>query len=306
MHTVSRRPLVILTEYLDQEAITWLSDRVELVECAVDDSRFPELLARASGLVIRTYTIIDQAFLDQAPELKVVGRAGVGLDNVDLEACRSRGIEVVNTPDANRQAVVEYVTAFMTDSLRPRVPLQHAVDAGQWGELRKAAIVEKQMNEMTLGILGLGKIGSRIAEVGRAIGFSVIYNDLEDRSSEAESVDLETLFKRSDVLTVHVDGRPENHGLLQGDHLNLMKPGVLFLNTSRGFVVDQSALADFLNEHSAARAILDVHETEPVPADNPLLDCANAGLYPHLASRTMKAQANMSWVVRDVARVLGV
>ena len=103
MHTVSRRPLVILTEYLDQEAITWLSERVELVECAVDDSRFPELLARASGLVIRTYTIIDQAFLDQAPELKVVGRAGVGLDNVDLEACRARGIEVVNTPDANRQ-----------------------------------------------------------------------------------------------------------------------------------------------------------------------------------------------------------
>ncbi len=305
MHTVSRRPLVILTEYLDREAITWLSERVELVECKVDDPRFPDLLARASGLVIRTYTIITRDFLDQAPELKVVGRAGVGLDNVDLDACRERGVEIVNTPDANRQAVVEYVTAFITDSLRPRVPLEHAVNAEQWGELRKAAIVDRQMNEMTLGILGLGKIGSRIAEVGRAIGFDIIYNDLEDRTDQAKSVDLETLFTSSDVLTVHVDGRPENHGLLQHAHLNLMKPDVLFLNTSRGFVVDQSALAEFLNEHPEARAILDVHEPEPIPEQNPLLGCANASLYPHLASRTLKAQANMSWVVRDVARVLG-
>lgn len=305
MHTVSRRPLVILTEYLDQEAIAWLSERVELVECKVDDSGFPELLARASGLVIRTYTIITRDFLEQAPELKVVGRAGVGLDNVDLEACRDRGVQVVNTPDANRQAVVEYVTAFITDSLRPRVPLKHAVDAGQWGELRKAAIVQRQMNEMTLGILGLGKIGSRIAEVGRAIGFKVIYNDLEDRTSEAESVGLETLLEQSDVLTVHVDGRPDNHGFLQGSHLNRMKPDVLFLNTSRGFVLDQEALAAFLKNHPEARAILDVHESEPVPAGNPLLDCSNASLYPHLASRTAKAQANMSWVVREVADVLG-
>ncbi|MDG2422885.1 MAG: NAD(P)-dependent oxidoreductase [Phycisphaerales bacterium] len=303
------RPLVILTEYLDDEAIAWLSERVELQQCPTDDPGFQSLLERAEGLVIRTYTKVDQQFLDKAPLLKVVGRAGVGLDNVDLEACAKRGIEVVNTPDANTQAVVEYVTSIISGILRPRTRLEESVDPKQWGHLRDDNIVARQMSEMTLGILGLGRIGSRIAQVAGALGFNVIYNDLEQipeaKRHGAEPVDIGGLLSNSDVLTVHIDGRPSNKGLLSSDKINQLQPTVLLLNTSRGFVLDADALAGFLKSHEEARAVLDVHDPEPIPPDYPLLGLSNAILYPHLASRTRAAQANMSWVVRDVARVLG-
>ncbi|MEE2907049.1 MAG: NAD(P)-dependent oxidoreductase [Planctomycetota bacterium] len=306
---MSDRPLVILTEYLDDDAIAWLAERVDLQQCPADDPGFPSLLDRAEGIVIRTYTEVDCDFLDKAPMLKVVGRGGVGLDNVDLEACAQRGIEVVNTPDANTQAVVEYVSMIMTSQLRPHEQLNEAVDAVAWGHLRDGNIVPRQMSEMTLGILGLGRIGSRIAEVGTAIGFRVVYNDLVeipvDHRHGAQPVDLDTVLSESDVLTIHVDGRPSNRDFLSADRIAQLLPTVLLLNTSRGFVLDVGALAEFLRAPEDARAVLDVHEPEPIPSDYPLLGLPNAVLYPHLASRTRAAQANMSWVVRDVARVLG-
>ena len=238
------------------------------------------------------------------------GRAGVGLDNVDLEACRKRGIEVVNTPDANTQAVVEYVTSIVSGCLRAGKPLTEPVDSKAWSTLRDQQIVDRQMNEMTFGILGFGRIGSRMAEVAAAIGFNVVYHDIEDIPVEsrrdARSVDMDTLLEESDVLTIHVDGRPSNHGLLGSGEIGRLSASVLLINTSRGFVIDTDALAGFLHRHPDARAVLDVHEPEPVPSSNPLLGLSNAVLYPHLASRTRAAQANMSWVVRDVARVLGV
>ncbi|MBG84635.1 MAG: hypothetical protein CMJ40_08830 [Phycisphaerae bacterium] len=310
MPSMSDRPLIILTEHLDEAAIEWIGSKVDLKRCAVEDPDFDSLLAKAAGLLIRTYTIVDESLLARAPMLKVVGRAGVGLDNVDLKACAARGIEVVNTPDANTQAVVEYVTSMITDHLRPRTPLENPVDAEAWSALRDGQIAPRQMNEMTFGILGLGRIGSRMAEVAGAIGFRVIYNDIDDipaRSRhDAEAVDLDTLLEQSDVLTIHVDGRPSNHGFLGGDQIEKLSNSILLVNTSRGFVIDTTALADFLEQNPDAHAVLDVHEPEPVPSSNPLLGLPNAVLYPHLASRTRAAQANMSWVVRDVARVLGV
>lgn len=310
MPAMPDRPLIILTEHLDEAAIEWIGSKAHLKRCTVEDPGFDSLLAQASGLLIRTYTIVDEKLLERAPMLKVVGRAGVGLDNVDLEACAARGIEVVNTPDANTQAVVEYVTSIVTDQLRPRSPLTTPVDSREWSELRDTQIAPRQMNEMTFGILGFGRIGSRMAQVAGAIGFKVIYNDIDDIPAEsrhgAEMVDLQTLLKTSDVLTIHVDGRPSNHGFLGGEQIEKLSPSVLLINTSRGFVIDSTALAGFLKEHPDANAVLDVHEPEPVPSSNPLLELTNAVLYPHLASRTRAAQANMSWVVRDVAGVLGI
>ena len=310
MPAMSNRPMIILTEHLDEEAIEWIGSRVDLRRCAIDDPEFDSLLSEATGLLIRTYTIVDEQLLDRAPQLKVVGRAGVGLDNVDLKACAARGIQVVNTPDANTQAVVEYVTSILTSHLRPRSELIESVDSKTWTSLRDRQIAPRQMSEMTLGILGFGRIGSRMAQVANAIGFTVIYNDLDDIPAEsrhgAQPVDLETLLESSDVLTIHVDGRPANHGFLDSERIGRLASSVLLINTSRGFVIDQNALADFLKHHPDAHVVLDVHEPEPVPSSNPLLGLSNAVLYPHLASRTRAAQANMSWVVRDVAGVLGV
>lgn len=310
MPEMSDKPLVILTEHLDEAAIEWIGSKVHLKRCTVEDPEFGPLLSMASGLIIRTYTTVDKALLERAPMLKVVGRAGVGLDNVDLDACADRGIEVVNTPDANTQAVVEYVTSIMTDILRPRNSIAESVGANEWKSLRDDHVISRQMNEMTLGILGFGRIGSRIAQVAEAIGFKTLYNDLieipiESRHS-SHPVDLEMLLDQSDVITIHVDGRASNHRLMDADRINRMASSVLLINTSRGFIIDADALADFLARHPDARAVLDVHDPEPIPSNNPLIKLRNASLYPHLASRTRTAQSNMSWVVRDVARVLGV
>jgi phosphoglycerate dehydrogenase-like enzyme len=302
------RPLVVRTEHLDAGAETWLAERCEVVATGVEEPAFEEVALRIEGLVVRTYTIVDDTLLDRLPALRVVARAGVGLDNIDVAACRRRGIEVVYTPDANTQAVVEYVTCLVCDALRPRVLLDGPVDKARWSEIREEVCGAWQMNELVFGILGLGRIGRRVAEVARAIGFTVIFHDLLDipdaERRGADAVSMDSLLAESDVLTIHVDGRDSNHGLIDRGMLGRMKSDAILINTSRGFVIDEAALAAWLRDNPTALAILDVHATEPFTDADPLLGLPNAHLAPHLASRTTTAMANMSWVVKDVWRVL--
>ena len=300
--------LVVRTEHLDPEAESWLAERCTVSHAATDSDEFAAVAERVEGLVVRTYTIVDHALLDRLPALKVVGRAGVGLDNIDVAECRRRGVEVVHTPDANTQAVVEYVTALLCDAIRPRITLQEPLSKARWGEIREEICGAWQMNELVLGILGFGRIGRRVAQVATAIGFTTIYHDLlEIPPSErhgADAVSFDTLLAESDVLTIHVDGRDSNHGLFDRAVIDRLKTDAIILNTSRGFVIDEPALAAWLAANPTALAILDVHATEPFTDDDPLLGLGNAHLAPHLASRTTTAMSNMSWVVRDVWRVL--
>ncbi|MBL8764486.1 MAG: 3-phosphoglycerate dehydrogenase [Phycisphaerae bacterium] len=301
-------PLVIQTEQLDPAAAAWLGERVELVRCGSDEPGFAPLLSRAEGLLIRTYTRVDRAMLDAGPRLRVVARAGVGLDNVDLDACRARGIAVLNTPDANTQAVVEFVLALVLDDLRPRESLDGPLPLRPWNDLRDRLVAPRQLSDLTLGILGLGRIGSRVARAAHALGVRVVYHDLldlpEPHRHHAHPVPLTQLFVESDVLTIHIDGRPENRLFVNAALLGRLKPDALLVNTARGFVLDAAALAAFLRSHPAARAALDVHEPEPFDAAYPLLGLPNARLTPHLASATATAKRNMSWVVRDLCRAL--
>lgn len=305
-----RKPLVIQTEDLDPEPAAWLAERCEVVACPQkDEPRFSQLMLRAEGLVVRTYTRVDRACLAKAPRLRVVGRAGVALESIDVPACRERGVRVVHTPGANTRAVVEYVAALMADALRPRTYLKEAVAAEKWHQIRREVIAERQLDELTLGVWGFGRIGSAVARLGAALDMRVIYNELleipAERRSGAEPVSVERLLAESDVLSVHVDYRPANRHLVNSATCARMKPGVLFINTSRGFVVDPAALRAFLLANPRARAMIDVHDPyEPITPDYPLLGVPNARLSPHLASGTEKAKRNMSWVVRDVWRVL--
>lgn len=298
------RPTVIQTEHLSPGAAAWLADRAHLVVAAPGSEAFEAAAPAATGLVVRTYTKVDDALLARLPSLRAVGRAGVGLDNVDVDACARRGVRVFNTPDANTQAVVEYVTCLVCDALRPRVFLEAPVDRARWDELRQEVVAHRQMSELRLGILGLGRIGKRVAQVARAIGFDVAYHDLaevpHDLRHGAKPFGLEELFATSDVVTVHVDGRESNRGFVGAWLIERLKADAVFLNTSRGFVVDHAALARALRSNPGMLAILDVHEPEPIDATNPLLGLPNAHLAPHLASRTDAAMEAMSWVVRDV------
>lgn len=174
------KPLVIQTEHLDAEAGLWLRERCRVEVCSSDDARFEGLLREADGLLIRTYTQVDEGMLAKAPKLRVVARAGVGLDNVDIAACTKRGVRVVSTPGANTRAVVELVFAMVLDAIRPRVFLDTALDSTRWKELRKELQAPRQLADMTLGILGLGKVGSAIARIGAAFDMQVVYHDVRE------------------------------------------------------------------------------------------------------------------------------
>lgn len=300
---------VIQTEHLAEEAAAWLGERCTLVRCATDEPGFSDALAAAHGLVVRTYTVVDASLLDRAAALRVVGRAGAGLDNIDVAACRARGVEVVYAPDANTQAVVEFVLARLGAVLRPAAGLDAAVPLEAWKRLRARRPDRPQMSDMTLGLLGLGRIGRRMAEVAAAIGFRrVLYHDLVEiplrHRHGASPEPAQRVFEEADVISLHVDGRASNRGYVAASLLDRMKPDVIFVNTSRGFVVDSLALASFLRRHAEAVALLDVHDPEPFDATYPLLGLPNAQLFPHMAASTRRADQNMSWVVRDVMAVL--
>jgi D-3-phosphoglycerate dehydrogenase len=301
-------PLVIQTEDLDAEPAAWLAERCELVVCRYDDPGFGALLARADGLVVRTYTIVNAEMLAAAPRLRVVARAGVGVDNIDLAACWDRGVVVVNTPGANTRAVVEFVVASVLDAIRPRLFLHEPLERADWGAARKELEAPKQLADCTVGILGLGRIGSQVARAMAAVDAGVIYHDLReiDESSRfgAVPVGREELFARADILTVHVDGQKANYHTLDAAAFGSMREDVVFLNTSRGFVVDPIACAGCFVDRPGAMAILDVHDPEPIVETSPLLEIANVHLSPHIAGATRAAKRDMSWVVRDVWRVL--
>jgi phosphoglycerate dehydrogenase-like enzyme len=299
---------VLQTENLEAEPAAWMRQRCNFIETASSGPDLEKHLAEADGLCVRTYTQVDQALLDKAPKLKVVGRAGVALENIDVAACRARGVEVVHTAGANTQAVIEYASRIILEAIRPPVFVSEVMDVEAWKDLRNSVALGRQLNELTVGILGLGRIGKGMARVMTAIGARVLYTDLieipEDQRFGAQPVDRATLLRESDVLTVHIDSRPSNKHLLSADGFATMKPDAVVVNTSRGFVIDNAALAGYLQQNPAAQVHLEVHDPEPYPADYPYLGLPNAYLYPHVAARTATALLNMSWVVRDIWRVL--
>lgn len=305
------KPKVLITERLDDDCAAWLGERCEVVWVSHEDTAaLARELVDAEGMVVRTYTRVDGGLLSQAPKLKVVGRAGVGLDNFDLPACEAAGVRVVFTPDANTQAVVEYVTGLMLDHVRPRTPLPAGADAATFHTMRKTE-VGVQLDEMTLGILGFGRIGKRLGKVAHAIGMNLRVCDVLPEVELRKAVDYpfefvshEELYAHSDVLTIHVDGRPANRGLVGAAAFGAMRPGVLLINAARGMLVDHAALAAWAAATPSAKALLDVHDPEPPASDSPLHGLSNVTLLPHLASRTGTALKNMSWVVRDVVKVL--
>jgi len=307
---MSDRPVVILAEPIEPASKDWLAARVDLIEAGPGEEAFARWLPEAAAIVVRTATRVDVEMLDAAPKLRAIARAGVGLDNIDQKSCHDRGIAVLHTPDANTQAVAEYVMTLVMDAMRPRDVLTDALSIDEWNALRSGARAHKQMDECRFGILGLGRIGQRVARMASAVGFSLFYTDLlaidESKRSGATPLPLDELLSTSDVLSIHVDGRLANHGLLNEEHIAMLSPNALLVNTSRGCVVEAGPLCDRLRRTPSFRAILDVHELEPIPEGDPMLALPNVTLLPHSAARTTAALANMSRVVEDLARHLAV
>lgn len=303
------KPTVLVTEGSDPNPIEWLRHRANVVEAGPDDPSLPARLAEADGMIVRTYTKVNDALLARAPRLKVVGRGGVGLENIDVAACRRRGIEVVYTPDANTLAVGDFVFGYLLQLLRPWAFFRDtAYDPKEFKRIRNT-VRGVQLNELTMGILGMGRVGRRVGHIA-AVGFGmrVIYNDLLDVAGQlafpATAVDKSTLYRDCDILSIHVTMLPGNENLVGRAQLAMLKPLAVVINTSRGEVLDAAALAEAIRQKRIFGAAVDVFDPEPPGPDLPLLGLENVLLTPHLAARTYRAMENMSWVVQDVMEVL--
>jgi phosphoglycerate dehydrogenase-like enzyme len=298
-----------MTEGSDPTPLAWLRDHAEVLEIGVDDPGFAREIQAAEGLLVRTYTKVNAAFLDQAPKLKVVGRGGVGIENIDVAECRRRGIEVVYTPDANTLAVGDFVFGYLTQLLRPWNFFRASVYEPKEFKRIRDTVRGRQLNEMTIGIIGMGRVGRRVGHIAaNGFGMRVIYNDLLDVAGQldfpAAAVEKPTLFRQADIVSLHVDMKPGNENLVGAEQLAQMKSDAVLINTSRGEVLDATALAAAIRAGKLFGAALDVYWPEPPKPDFPLLGLDRVLLTPHLAARTTTAMENMSWVVRDVIQVL--
>ena len=304
------KPIIVVTEGLEETPLAWLRENAVVREVKwTNTQQLQTALADADGVIVRTYTQVNDDFLDLGSKLRVVGRAGVGLDNIDQEACGQRGITVLSTPTANTRAVCEYVFNLVFHLGRPLVNLSAPISAEDFHGYRKK-IRGFELAGKTMAILGMGRIGRGVGKIAWAMQMDVIYNDLVDVSDlldfPATPVAKEELYRRADVLTVHVNHQPENlnYHLINAAVLGQMKSTAYLINTSRGEVVDTHALAAALQFQRLAGAALDVHDPEPPTSDYPLWRCPNLIFAPHLAARTQGAMDRMSWVCRDVVELL--
>ena len=274
-----------------------------------DPARLHLLLGEAEALIVRNQTRVTAELLDAAPRLRVVGRLGAGLDNIDLEAARARGITVTSARNANAIAVAEYVLAAMLHIARNLAAADASVHAGKWDRVQFGGT---ELWGRTLGLVGVGEIGRRVAKRAQSFGMTVIgYDplvgpyDFAPAEQEITLVPLDELLARADVVSLHVPLLPATRHLINAERLSQMRPHAVLINTSRGGIVDEVALLDALTGGRLYRAVLDVSEFEPLPAESPLRSCEAVILTPHVAGLTAEAQERTSrLVISDVLRVL--
>jgi D-3-phosphoglycerate dehydrogenase len=279
-------------------------DRFDVVVIA-DSTRadFDEALGVASGLIVRSATKVREPMFERAPFLEVVGRAGVGVDNIDLNTASERGIAVMNAPAGNTVSAAELTMALMLSAARWVPEADRSIREGKW---ERARLRGMELRGKMLGLIGAGRIGSEVAARCRAFGMDVIAYDpflTQERAHELRLnlVGLDDVLKNGDVISLHVPLTDETRGLIGESSLEKMKNDVLVVNASRGGVIDETALAAALVNGSIAGAALDVYETEPIPADSPLRDAPNLILTPHLGASTREAQIH---VAREVAEAI--
>lgn len=265
---------------------------LEVVTTSGQPARLAEAVSRAHAIIVRSDTTVTDELMARAPSLRVIARAGTGVDNVDLLAATRRGIAVLNAPGANTVSAAEHTFALLLAFLR-KVPLAAAsMRSGDWDRKRFAGT---ELRGKTMGIVGLGRIGAHVAGLARAFGMKVAAHDPylpETRAQElrVELLPLDQLLGHADVVSLHLPLTDETRHLLNEERLALLKPTAVVVNTARGALVDETALLQALEAGQLAGAALDVFECEPLPSDSPLRRCDRVLLTPHLAASTSEAQ----------------
>jgi len=300
---------VLVCVPLAEEDLGLLRERVDVRESRpkTKEELIAALTPEVSGLIMATGPQVDGEVMDLAPGLRVVGRKGVGVDNIDLAAARERGVFVVNTPLAPLEPVAELTLGLMIALARGLVQVDRATREGDWDV--RLRVRGPELRGKTLGLVGFGRIGQRVAELVQPLAMQVLYHDV-CRYPEAESrlgarvVDLPVLFGESDWVSVHVPLTEETHHLVGRDLFRLMKPTAYFINIARGPVVDEEALVAALREGRMAGAATDVFEEEPARPENPLFALENVIVTPHIGGLTLEGEKALSAVARDILAVL--
>jgi D-3-phosphoglycerate dehydrogenase len=296
---VSATYRVVATDRVSKKGLAPLRDDGRFEVVIVKDSSTPDFtseLKTAAGLIVRSATRVDAAMLEGAPDLKVVGRAGVGVDNIDVPAASERGVAVTNSPGGNTISAAELTMALMLAVARRVTDADRSIRQGRW---ERSTLQGVELRGKTLGVIGAGRIGWEVAQRCRAFGMDVIVYDPYLAAKRVEElhphlVSLERLIETADVITLHVPLNAETRGLIGDDALHRMKKGAFVLNVSRGGVVDEAALARALHDQRIGGAGLDVYEHEPLSPDSPLLEAPNLVLSPHLGASTKEAQIQVA------------
>ncbi|MDX1393891.1 MAG: phosphoglycerate dehydrogenase [Gemmatimonadota bacterium] len=290
---------LIIADPLRPEGIDVLSAETGLAvedHTADDRAALTDALAGASGLIVRSRTKVDAELIEGTDTLEVIGRAGVGVDNIDIEAATRRGIAVLNAPAANTFSTAELAFGLLLATARNIAEADATVRAGEW---KRKALQGTQLFGKTIGVVGAGRIGAEMVRRARAFGMRVLAYDPyvpADRANELglSLVSLEKLLESSDVVTLHVPLTSENRGLIGADEIALMPDGAILINAARGGLVDETALAEALVSGKLGAAGLDVYEREPLPEDSPLRTAPNLVFTPHIGASTDEAQAEVS------------
>ncbi|CAB3909620.1 hydroxyacid dehydrogenase [Achromobacter mucicolens] len=296
---------VLISEFMDAPAVDALRQRFDVryaPELVEQRAALLEAAADADALIVRNRSQVNAELLAAAPRLIAVGRLGVGLDNIDLAGCEARGIKVIPATGANARAVAEYVIGTMLSLLRGAYASTADVAAGTWP--RTALSQGLEAHGRTLGVVGFGGIGRLAAQLARGLGMRIVGSDAALppahpawQEAGAEPLTLDELLSQADVVTLHVPLTPETRHLLDAARIARMRPGAILINTSRGGIVDEAALAAALRAGRLRGAALDVFEQEPLPAGGPLADAPNLILTPHIAGLTQEANTRVSDMV---------
>lgn len=286
------KPVVLIAEELSPATIEALGPDFEVRHAdGANREVLREAIAEANAVLIRSATKIDAEALSWAPKLKVVARAGVGLDNVDIKAATEAGVMVVNAPTSNVVSAAELAIGQLLSLARHIAPANASLKAGEWKRSKYTGV---ELYEKTIGIIGLGRIGSLVAQrlAGfdvKLVGYDPYVTPVRAEQMGVELLELDELMRRSDFITIHIPKTPETTGMISTDQFALAKPELRIVNCSRGGIIDEAALYEALKSNRIGGAGLDVFVNEP-PKDSPLLTLENILVTPHLGASTDEAQ----------------
>ena len=298
---------IVITEFMDERAVAQLAAKHDVLYDAtlVDDAaRLGREAAGADVLIVRNRTQVRGELLAALARCRIVGRLGVGLDNIDVPGCEAKGMRVIPAAGANALSVAEYVIATAMLLLRGAYQSTAAVAAGTWP--RNALSNGREIGGKTMGLIGFGFIGQLTGTLARGVGMKVLaFDAMMDRDhraflrGEARPAGLADLVATSDVISLHVPLVDSTRGLFNAERIGAMKKGAVLINTSRGGIVDEPALVAALKSGHLGGAVLDVFDAEPLPAGNVFAGCPNLVLTPHIAGVSAESNERVSFMIAE-------